>query len=165
MAGEHAAFYACAMESTTDIRPVRILLIGFRAAFARSLTRYVSSDGRVALTAIAAGLGEAGTLLPVTRANLALLDWSVLDRSPRKVFQALRQVCPDLCIVCVVNEALAYHDVALRAGADGVISKEAFAEELEPLLLRLSTQAGASEAATCGSSLKVTENGCDGKIA
>lgn len=113
---------------------MRIFLIGLSEDFARSLARYLNGNTRVALVGAVPSLALAGLLLPATQATVALLDWSLFAVSPYGSVRALRQGQPALRIVCVTHEAAAYRAVALAAGADAVISKDAFAEELEPLL-------------------------------
>lgn len=122
------------MQSPAGLEPVRLFLVGLSEGLARSLARYVSGDPRVALTGVAPSLALAGLLLSATQPDLALLDWSVLGGSPGNAVQALRLVRPGLRIVCVANEAEAYRAAAAQAGADAVISKNGFGEELEPLL-------------------------------
>lgn len=113
---------------------MRIFLIGLSDAFARSLARYVSTDERVVLCGAAPDLALASIMLPATQAALALVDWAALDAAPGSGLLALRASCHGLKIVCVVDDAQAYREQALAAGADTVTSREGFAAELELLL-------------------------------
>lgn len=113
---------------------MRIFLVGLSEGFARSVARYVNGDPRVALTGVAPSLALAGIMLPVTQTALALIDWAALGASPTDSLQTLRLGRPGLRIVCVVSEAEAYSAESARVGADAVISKDEFAEELEALL-------------------------------
>jgi DNA-binding NarL/FixJ family response regulator len=113
---------------------VGFFLVGLSEDFARSLARYVGSDPRIALIGVAPSLALAGMLLPITRPDVALLDWAALNGAARGTVQALQLGRPSLRIVCVANEAEPYRAAASQAGADAVISKNRFAEELESLL-------------------------------
>lgn len=113
---------------------MRIFLVGLSEGFARSLARYVGGDPRLALAGVAPTLALAGLMLPATLPYLALIDWAALEALPRDALQLLRLACPGLRIVCVVNETEPYRDAAAQLGADAVISMDALAEELEPLL-------------------------------
>lgn len=122
---------------------MRIFLVGLSEGFARSVARYVNGDSRVALTGVAPSLALAGIMLPVTQTALALIDWSALGASPTDSLQTLRLGRPDLRIVCVVSEAETYCAAAAHVGADAVISKDGFAEELETLLHDYFSERGA----------------------
>lgn len=122
------------MESSPRPEPVRIFLIGLSEALARSVARYVSGDLRVILTGVAPSLELAGMLVPGTRADLAVLDWAVLNGSAPDAVNRLRHDRPELCIFLAANQSEPYRDAAALAGAEAVISKDAFAEEFEPLL-------------------------------
>ena len=113
---------------------MRVFLVGLSEAFSRSLARYVRGDPRVALTGVAPSLAIAGMLLPITRPDLALLDWSVLGDSLGDAVRALRLERSGLRIVCVAGETEPYRAAAVQAGADAVISKDGFAAEIEPIL-------------------------------
>lgn len=113
---------------------MRLFLVGLSEGFSRSLVRYVSGDARLALTGVAPNLALAAMLLPQTQPTIALLDWAALNGSAPDAVRALRRGRPGLRLVCVVTEPDAYRAAAARAGADAVISKDRFAEELEPLL-------------------------------
>lgn len=116
---------------------MRIFLIGLSEGFARSLARYVGGDARVELAGVAPSLALAGMLLPATRPDLALLDWTALNAATANGVQALRRGRPGLSIVCVVDDNESYRSAAAQAGADAVISKDWFAKELELLLCAL----------------------------
>ena len=113
---------------------MRVFLIGLSESLARSLARFVSGDRRVELTGVVPSLALASALLPTARPDLALLDWSALDGSPRDAVHMLRADRPGMRIACVASEGEPYRDAAVHAGADTVISKDRFAEELECLL-------------------------------
>jgi DNA-binding NarL/FixJ family response regulator len=122
------------MESTAAPEPVRLFLVGLSEGLARSLARLVSGDSRVALTGVAPSLALAGLLLPQTQPDLVLLDWTALKGNGPDAVQALRIGRPGLRIVCVAREIEAYRAAALENYADAVISRDGFAQELEPLL-------------------------------
>lgn len=113
---------------------MRIFLIGLSDAFARSVARYVSADERVVLCGVAPNLALANIMLPATRAGLALVDCTALGAAPNPGLQALRASCQGLRIVCVTDQIDNDRAMALLTGADAVISKTGFADELEPLL-------------------------------
>lgn len=113
---------------------MRIFLIGLGDAFARSVARYVSADERIVLCGVVPDLALAGIMLPATKAALALVDWAALGAAPGPALRSLRASCPGLWIACVAHEAAGYREQALRAGANAVLSKENFADEIEALL-------------------------------
>lgn len=125
------------MESTPKTEPVLIFLVGFDEGFARSIARYLGTDRSHALIGNAPDLSAAGTLLPLARPDLVLIDWATPEGVGRDAISALRAGRPALRIACVADEIEAYSAAATQAGADGVISKGGFAAELEALLLRL----------------------------
>ena len=112
---------------------MRIFLVGLSEGFARAVARYVHGDVRVALSGVAPSIALAGIMLSGTRTALALVDWAALGASPKDSLQTLRLCCPGLVIACVHDQA-AYSAVMLQEGADAVISKSDFAEELDTLL-------------------------------
>ena len=122
------------MRSAAGEEPVRLFLVGLSEGFARALARYVSRDPRVTVTGVAPSLALANMLLPATRADVALLDWAALAGSSRDSVSALRRDPAGLRIVCVANEGEPYRAAAAQAGADAVIWKDRFAEEIEPML-------------------------------
>ena len=122
------------MESTAGAQPVCLFLVGLSESFARSLARYVSGDPRVALTGVAPSLALATMLLPITRPDVALLDWSMLGSTFPAALRQLRAGRPGLRVICVASETETYRAAAAQAGADAVISKDALAGELDPLL-------------------------------
>lgn len=125
------------MDSSTGTPTTRIFLIGLSDAFARSVARYVSADQRIVLCGVVPDLALAGIMLPATQAALALVDWSALGAAPGAALYSLRASCPGLRIACVVDEGEGYREQALGAGANAVISKESFADQIEPLLMHI----------------------------
>jgi two-component system nitrate/nitrite response regulator NarL len=123
-----------AVESTVEAQPVCLFLVGLNESLARALARYVNGDPRVALTGVAPSLALACMLLPNTRPDVALVDWSMLDAVLPDALRELRAGRPGLRVVCVASEAETYRAAAAQAGADAVISKDALAGELEMLL-------------------------------
>ncbi len=134
MGGAGARAYLGAVESHAGMQPVGLFLVGMKESFARSLARYVRDNPRVTLSGVAPSLSLASMLLPRTHADVALLDWAVLDGETRDTVRALHQDSSGLCIVCVTNDTEAYRAAAMRAGVDEVISKDGFAAELDILL-------------------------------
>ena len=116
---------------------MRIFLVGLSDAFARSVVRYLGADQRIELCGVAPDTALAGIMLPVTRAALALVDWSALGPMPGPGLRSLRASSPGLWIACVVDDAAGYREQAFGAGANAVISQQRFADEIEPLLLHV----------------------------
>lgn len=134
MGGAGASPYLGVVDSIAATQPVGLFLVGLKESFARSLARYVSDHSYVTLTGVAPSLSLATMLLPRTQADIALLDWAVLNGATRDTVQALQRDNFALCVVCVTNDAEAYRAAAMQAGADAVISKDGFAVELDLLL-------------------------------
>jgi DNA-binding NarL/FixJ family response regulator len=124
------------MGPKTGAAPVRIFLVGLSEGLARSLARYVSSDPRVALVGVVPSLALASMLLTGTRPDLTVLDWTALNGSTPYAVSALRLDRPEMRIILATEETEPYREAAAAAGADAVIAKDTFAEELEPLLRR-----------------------------
>lgn len=122
------------MESGAGTEPVQLFLVGLSEAVSRSLARYLRGNPSVALSGVVPSFVLAGILLPAVRPDLALMDWSVLGTTDDSTIRALRLDWPRLRIVCVVTEAHAYQVAASRLGVDGVISRDGFDADLEPLL-------------------------------
>lgn len=132
------------MELTSGADAMRIFLIGVGECFARSVARYVRGDLRLALVGAAHNVALGAILLPVMAPALLLVEWAALGAASAASLQALRRGCPNLRIVCVLDEPAAYRGTALASGADAVISRDGFAEEFEVLLHDLLDECGAA---------------------
>ena len=125
------------MESiaAAEVAPVRVFLVGLSEGLARSIVRYVGDQPRVTLTGAAPSLALAHMLLPATRSDLAMLDWSALGQPANEAVQHLRRGCPELRIIGVINnDAHLYRATASQIGLDAVISAEDIAGQFESLL-------------------------------
>ncbi len=68
---------------------------------------------------------EAAVLLTKAKpgcADLLLLDWNLPGAKPEELVSALRQTCPDLCIVAISGRPES-SQTALEAGVDAFVSK------------------------------------------
>lgn len=125
------------MDASPETPALRIFLVGLSDAFARSVARYVSADERIVLCGVVPDLALAGIMLPATKAALALVDWAALGDAAGPALRSLRASCPGLWIASMVHDAAGYREQAFREGANAVLSKEGFADEIEPLLTHI----------------------------
>jgi DNA-binding NarL/FixJ family response regulator len=74
-------------------------------------------------------VGEAGdwatTLaqVPVSRADMLLIDWDLLPSAPTAALDELRKACPIALVIVLISHLDARQQAALSAGADAFISK------------------------------------------
>jgi DNA-binding NarL/FixJ family response regulator len=78
---------------------------------------------------------------PSRRADMLLVDWSLLPRSPTAVLESLRKACPGALVIVLISHLDARRQAALSAGADAFISKT---ETPERVAERLRTVAAAA---------------------
>jgi DNA-binding NarL/FixJ family response regulator len=123
------------MESIAGVESVRVFLVGLSEGLARSLVRYIGDQPHVTLTGAAPSLALANMLLPATRTDLAMLDWSALGPSSKAAVEQLRRGCPGLRIIGVMNDEVeSYRLTASQIGVDAMISSEDIAGQFESLL-------------------------------
>jgi DNA-binding NarL/FixJ family response regulator len=60
---------------------------------------------------------------PSRRADMLLVDWNLLPRSPTAALDELRKSCPAALVIILISHMDARQQAALSAGADAFISK------------------------------------------
>jgi DNA-binding NarL/FixJ family response regulator len=61
--------------------------------------------------------------VPISRADMLLIDWDLLPNSPTAALDELRKACPAALVIILISHLDARHQAALSAGADAFISK------------------------------------------
>jgi DNA-binding NarL/FixJ family response regulator len=62
--------------------------------------------------------------VPISRADILLVDWDLLPSAPNAAFDELRKACPAALVVVLISHLDARTQAALSAGADAFISKD-----------------------------------------
>jgi DNA-binding NarL/FixJ family response regulator len=60
---------------------------------------------------------------PGRSAEMLLVDWDLLPRSPNAALEELRKACPAALVIVLISHLDARNQAALSAGADAFISK------------------------------------------
>ena len=63
------------------------------------------------------------TQVPLSRADILLVDWDLLPIEPGAAIGELRMVCPAALVIVLISHLDARQQAALSAGADAFISK------------------------------------------
>ena len=61
--------------------------------------------------------------VPISRADMLLVDWGVLPSPPSTALQKLRKACPAVLVIVLISHLDARQQAALSTGADVFISK------------------------------------------
>lgn len=130
MGARPAASYPAVMETTPAPRPERVLLVGLNEGLARSLSRCLQADPRFILAGTVCSLGLACILGPLTRPDLAVLDWAGLHDASPEGLRLLRTGYPGLRVACMGSEDGPYRAAAVRAGVDLFVARDRVYEEL-----------------------------------
>lgn len=73
--------------------------------------------------------------VPVSRADMLVVEWDLLPNPPSPAIKELRKACPAALVIVLISPLDARHQAALSAGADAFISKgetpERVAERLQ----------------------------------
>ena len=73
--------------------------------------------------------------VPISRADILLVEWDLLPIAPSAALEELRMVCPTALVIVLISHQKARQQAALSTGADAFISKgetpERVAEHLQ----------------------------------
>ncbi|MBN1438690.1 MAG: response regulator transcription factor [Anaerolineales bacterium] len=89
----------------------------------RSALRLLLQDLNMEVIGEAADWATTIVQAPSRRADMLLVDWSLLPRSPTAALQELRKACPAALVIVLISHLDARQQAALSAGADAFISK------------------------------------------
>jgi DNA-binding NarL/FixJ family response regulator len=89
----------------------------------RSALRLLLQDLKMEVIGEAADWPTTIVQAPSLRADMLLVDWDLLPRSPTAALEELRQACPAALVIVLISHLDARQQAALSAGADAFISK------------------------------------------
>jgi DNA-binding NarL/FixJ family response regulator len=89
----------------------------------RSALRLMLQDLNMEVIGEAADWATTIVQAPGRRADMLLVDWSLLPRSPTAALEELRRACPAALVIVLISHLDARQQAALSAGADAFISK------------------------------------------
>jgi DNA-binding NarL/FixJ family response regulator len=89
----------------------------------RSALRLMLQDLKMEVVGEAADWAATIAQAPGRRADMLLVDWDLLPRSPTAALEELRKACPAVLVIVLISHLDARHQAALSAGADAFISK------------------------------------------
>ena len=89
----------------------------------RSALRLLILDLEMEVVGEAADWATTLIQVPVSRAEMLLVEWDLLPSSPNAELEKLRKACPGALVVILISALVAREQAALSAGADAFISK------------------------------------------
>ncbi len=89
----------------------------------RSALRLMLQDLKMEVVGEAADWATTIVQSPGCRADMLLVDWDLLPRSPTAALEELRKACPAALVIVLISHMDARQQAALSAGADAFISK------------------------------------------
>ena len=89
----------------------------------RSALRLLLLDLKMEVIGEAADWSTTLAQAPVSRADMLLVDWELLPKSPTVALGKLRKACPAALVIILISHLDARQQAALSAGADAFISK------------------------------------------
>lgn len=89
----------------------------------RSALRLLLLDLEMELAGEAADWQTMLDQVPVSRAEILLVDWDLLPAAPTTAFEELRQACLTPLVIVLISQLDAREQAALSSGADVFISK------------------------------------------
>ena len=89
----------------------------------RSALRLLLIDLNMEVVGEAADWYTTLTQVPLSRADILLVDWDLLPIEPGAAIGELRMVCPAALVLVLISHLDARQQAALSAGADAFISK------------------------------------------
>lgn len=111
----------------------------------RSALRLLLLDLEMELAGEAADWPTMLDQVPVSRADILLVDWDLLPTAPTTALEELRRACPATLVIVLISQLDAREQAALSSGADAFISKgetpDRVAERLRAVAANVSLQA------------------------
>lgn len=89
----------------------------------RSALRLLLRDLNMAVTGEAADWATTLQQVPVSQAEMLLVDWALLPKPPAAALEKLRQASPATLVIILISRLNAREQAAVSAGADSFISK------------------------------------------
>ncbi len=96
----------------------------------RSALRLLILDLKMEMAGEAADWATTLALVPISRADMFLVDWDLLPRKPDVALLELRKACPAALVIVLISHLDARQQAALSAGADAFISKSETSERV-----------------------------------
>lgn len=96
----------------------------------RSALRLLLLDLNMEVVGEAADWATTLAQAPVSRADMLLIDWNLLPRSPTTALAKLRNNCSAALVIVLISHMNARQQAALSTGADVFISKAEMPERL-----------------------------------
>lgn len=120
------------MQSDHPPRPlVRILVVDDHQMFADSLIRLLDDEADFSVTGTARTIAEAIDAVRDRPPDVVVVDYRLPDGDGATAVRQLRALCPDAHFVMITGAAdQATLAAALRAGSDGLVTKDLAAHEL-----------------------------------
>jgi DNA-binding NarL/FixJ family response regulator len=89
----------------------------------RSALRLLLQDLKMEVIGESADWATTIVQAPGRSADMLLVDWNLLPRSPNAALEELRKACPSALVIVLISHMDARQQAALSAGADAFISK------------------------------------------
>ena len=89
----------------------------------RAALRLMLRDLKMEIVGEAADWATTIVQAPGRSADMLLVDWDLLPRSPTAALEELRKACPAVLVIVLISHLDARQQAALSAGADAFISK------------------------------------------
>jgi len=89
----------------------------------RSALRLLLLDLKMEVVGEAADWSTTLVQAPTSHADILLVDWELLPKSPTAALGKLRKACPAALVIILISHLDARQQAALSAGADAFISK------------------------------------------
>jgi DNA-binding NarL/FixJ family response regulator len=89
----------------------------------RSALRLLILDLKMEVVGEAADWLTTLAQVPVSRADILLVDWNLLPSAPSMALGELRKACPAALVIVLISHLDARQQAALSVGADAFISK------------------------------------------
>ena len=89
----------------------------------RSALRLLLLDLKMEVVGEAADWSTTLVQVPLSRADILLVEWDLLPMDPRNAVDELRMACPAALVIVLISHVDARQQAARSAGADAFISK------------------------------------------
>jgi len=126
-----------------DSVPLSVLLVDDNRTFLRILARFLSEQGKDALSVVGSVIGGQDAVVQAQRLHpdIILLDLAMPDVSGLTLLPNLRRALPAaIIIVLTLMDPDSSRQAALAAGADAFVSKASLERDLLPAIRRLAAR-------------------------